>query len=178
MVAKKEKSELMRVDSTNPSAKVCFNSPTWGRLSLVAMMGRVNKYLHTYPDYAYQIVIGTDSAPKNRERLDYITAVVVHRIGAGGIYFWHRTVRGKVHTLRERMYEEALLSLEFAKLFLESAGKLGLLHLDLAIHVDIGRGGPTREMISEVVGMIRGSGFEVRIKPEAFAASKVADRHT
>ena len=141
-------------------------------------MGRINKYLHACPDYSYQIVIGTDSAPKNRERLDYITAVVVHRIGAGGIYFWHRTVRGKVHTLRDRMYEEALLSLEFAKLFLESAGKSGLLHLDLAIHVDIGRGGPTREMISEVVGMIRGSGFEVRIKPEAFAASKVADRHT
>jgi len=32
-------------------------------------------------------------------------------------------------------------------------------------------------MISEVTGMVRGSGFEVKIKPDAYGASKVADRH-
>ena len=33
-------------------------------------------------------------------------------------------------------------------------------------------------MLNEVVGMIRGSGFKVKIKPEAYGAQSVADRHT
>jgi len=32
-------------------------------------------------------------------------------------------------------------------------------------------------MIKEVIGLIRGNGFEPRIKPESFAASNVADRY-
>ena len=44
--------------------------------------------------------------------------------------------------------------------------------------MDIGRNGPTKDMIKEVVGMIKGSGYMVRIKPEAYAASTVADRYT
>ena len=49
---------------------------------------------------------------------------------------------------------------------------------DVEIHVDIGQKGPTRELIAEVVGMIRGNGFNVKTKPDAFGASSVADRHT
>jgi len=48
---------------------------------------------------------------------------------------------------------------------------------ELEIHVDIGQNGPTREMIKEIVGMIKGSGFFVKIKPEAFAAATLADKH-
>lgn len=33
-------------------------------------------------------------------------------------------------------------------------------------------------MITEVVGMIRGSGYDVKIKPQSYGASKVADRYT
>jgi predicted RNase H-related nuclease YkuK (DUF458 family) len=33
-------------------------------------------------------------------------------------------------------------------------------------------------MIKEVVGMIRGSGYEVKMKPFAYGAFVVADRHT
>jgi len=32
-------------------------------------------------------------------------------------------------------------------------------------------------MIREIVGMIKGSGFFVKIKPEAFAAATLADKH-
>ena len=50
--------------------------------------------------------------------------------------------------------------------------------LPLEIHVDVGTKGDTREMINEIVGMIRGSGYSVKTKPEAYGASNVADRHT
>ncbi|HDJ30565.1 MAG TPA: hypothetical protein ENF31_01240, partial [bacterium] len=44
------------------------------------------------------------------------------------------------------------------------------------IHADIGEEGATRDMIKEVIGLIRGNGFEAKIKPEAYVASVVADR--
>ena len=45
------------------------------------------------------------------------------------------------------------------------------------IHADVGHNGDTREMIKEVVGLIRGNGFEPKIKPESFVASGVADKY-
>jgi len=45
------------------------------------------------------------------------------------------------------------------------------------IHADIGENGATRDMIKEVTGLIRGNGFEPKIKPEAYVASTVADRY-
>ncbi len=80
--------------------------------------------------------------------------------------------------LRQRIYEEAALSLETADDFLKVFKYNGISKLDVEIHVDIGNVGETRDMISEVVGMIRGSGFVCKTKPESFGASKVADRHT
>ena len=44
------------------------------------------------------------------------------------------------------------------------------------IHADIGENGATKDMIKEVTGLIRGNGFEPKIKPESFVASTVADR--
>jgi len=46
------------------------------------------------------------------------------------------------------------------------------------IHADIGEKGATQDMIKEIVGLIRGNGFEPKIKPEAFAASIIADRYS
>jgi len=42
----------------------------------------------------------------------------------------------------------------------------------------VGEVGPTREMIKEVVGMVTGSGFVAKTKPEAYGAAVVADKHT
>ncbi|GAF87411.1 unnamed protein product, partial [marine sediment metagenome] len=42
---------------------------------------------------------------------------------------------------------------------------------------DVGENGQTKDMIKEVTGLIRGTGFEPKIKPEAYVASTVADRY-
>ena len=63
---------------------------------------------------------------------------------------------------------------EFISFFKEN----GISKYDIQIHVDIGKKGETRGLITEVVGMIRGNGYDVKIKPDSFGASKVADRHT
>lgn len=139
---------------------------------------KIINFLAKEPERKYQIVIGTDSQPHNGAGVDFVTAIVVHRIGTGGIYFWKRTVNKKHYVLRQRMYEEATLSLATAETVLALLHQDGITKYDVEIHVDIGEFGETREMINEIVGMVRGSGYAVKIKPESYAASKVADRYT
>lgn len=155
-----------------------FHSPTYGNLELEGVRARILAFLSEEPESTYQLVVGTDSQPHNSAGVDFVTTIVVHRKGHGGIYFWKRIVNKKHYVLRQRMYEEATLSLEMAETVLALLHKDGVTKYDVQIHVDIGQFGETREMITEIVGMIRGSGYDVRIKPEAYAASKVADRYT
>lgn len=154
-----------------------FNSPTYGKLTLDQVRKRIVAYMGEDPQSEYRLVIGTDSQPKESSGADFVTAIVVHRIGWGGIYFWRRTVIDKPLVMRSRIYQEATLSLETAEELLEVYKKNGIAKYDVEIHVDIGAIGPTREMIAEVVGMVRGSGYAVKTKPDAYGASKVADRH-
>lgn len=155
-----------------------FNSPTYGVLSLEEVRNKIIAYIESSPEHKYKLAIGTDSQPKNGSGVDFVTAIVVHRIGAGGIYFWKRLVEEKKMVLRNRIYQEATLSLVAAEQFLEISKNNGIAKYDLEIHVDIGEYGETREMITEIVGMVRGSGFVCKTKPDSYGASKVADRHT
>ena len=50
--------------------------------------------------------------------------------------------------------------------------------MPVEIHLDVGENGKTKELIRDIVGMITGTGFAARIKPDSFGASKVADKHT
>jgi len=163
--------------SKNEDNSEKFYSPTLGELDLSAVVGRIGEYMEAEPDYKYRLIIGTDSAGKNHSGVDFVTALVIHRLGGGAIYFWKKKY-AEIHSLRERIYHEAVLSLEFAQKFLNSLHGEEFLAYDFEIHVDIGKEGETKEMIAEVVGMIRGSGFNVKTKPESYGASSVADRHT
>lgn len=154
-----------------------FNSPTFGKLTFPEVIFRMGKYMHDEPAYKYRVIVGTDSQANGKENYDFVTAAIVHRIGGGGIYFWQRERISRQFALKERMYEEATRSMVFAQKLMERFEKEGFFGFDLEIHVDIGRIGETREVVNEVVGMIRGSGFEVKVKPEAYGASTVADRH-
>jgi len=155
-----------------------FQSPTYGSLELPQVRERILTFLSEEPENKYQLVVGTDSQPHNGAGVDFVTTIVVHRVGYGGIYFWKRIVNKKRYVLRQRMYEEATMSLEMAETVVVLLHKDGVTKYDVEIHVDIGHFGKTREMINEIVGMVRGSGYEVKIKPESYAASKIADRYT
>ncbi|MBU1110567.1 ribonuclease H-like YkuK family protein [Patescibacteria group bacterium] len=155
-----------------------FNSPTYGRLNFHGVLEKIINYINVNPEKKYRIVIGTDSQLKNSKRYDFVKAIVVHRVGSGGVYFWQRLVQNKRYVLYQRIYEEALMSLELAEKFIKAFCPNDISDYALEIHVDIGRVGETREMINEVVGMVRGQGFEVKTKPEAYGAACVADKYT
>ncbi|RLD03365.1 MAG: hypothetical protein DRI56_12620 [Chloroflexota bacterium] len=157
--------------------ELSFNSPTYGQLSFTGVLEKILAYLRKEPACRYRIIIGTDSQTKNSRRVDFVSAVVVHRVGAGGIYFWRRSVEERKYFLRQRIYEEALRSLRLAQQFISAFPGEEILGYELEIHVDIGAGGETRDMLAEIIGMVRGMGFNVRTKPESFGASSVADRY-
>ncbi|MBI4127802.1 MAG: ribonuclease H-like YkuK family protein [Parcubacteria group bacterium] len=152
-----------------------FNSPTKGILSLREVVEEVMAYLDESPDDRFILIVGSDS--QNHVGTDYVTAIVAHHVGRGGRYFWTRQHDEKNLPLRQRIYQEATRSMELAQELVKLLGERAIAH-NVEIHVDVGQNGPTREMIREVVGMIRGSGFAVKVKPEAYGAFVVADRYT
>ncbi len=155
-----------------------FNSPSCGLLDLEGVRKRILEFMGAEPEQKYQLVIGSDSQGKNGSETDFVSAIVVHRLGRGAIYFWRRIIDKKSYVLRQRIYQEATLSLLLADEFLAATKQDGISRYDVEIHVDVGKYGKTREMINEVVGMVMCSGFKVQIKPESYCASKVADRYT
>ena len=155
-----------------------LNSPSYGRLPLPVVIDKITEFMKRESDYQYRIIIGTDSQKHNSRGTDFVTALVVHRVGGGGIYFWKSYNQKRPYALKERIYEEALASLDFANNFILSLKQAPkLLEIGLEIHVDVGENGLTRDMITEVVSMIKGNGYDVKTKPQAFGASSVADRH-
>lgn len=171
-----------------------FVSPTKGSLTLEEMVRDIVNYMQEDDRFHYRIIIGTDSqvsSPPNPsqhdlkgKQVDFVNAVVAHRKGKGGRYFWRRVHR-QYHAplpLKARMFTEANFSVELAmqllgqlQFFLAEASMEYVPELE--VHIDVGHNGPTREIIKELVSLVRSSGFEPRIKPDAYVASTVADKY-
>ncbi|MBL7053493.1 MAG: ribonuclease H-like YkuK family protein [Candidatus Portnoybacteria bacterium] len=160
--------------------KDTFLSPTQGRMELTKVAKEISSYINQDSQRKYRLIVGTDS--NGDKQADFVTAIIVCRVGRGGRYFWKKTNGNKTfHTIRDRIYQEVTLSLQTAQDILgqlkSSLKPNQQLDYDFQIHIDVGQRGPTREMIKEVVGMVRGNGFKAKIKPESFAASSVADKY-
>lgn len=158
--------------------EIYFNSPTHGRLSLEEMKNKISNFIAQDKNSQYRIIIGSDSQYAGKGVYEFVSAVIIHRVGGGGIYFWRKISEKKRMSLKERIYKEAVLSLETSEKLIDFFKKNGIPKYKVQIHVDIGSGGETRELISEVTSMILSSGYDVMIKPGAVGASKVADKHT
>ncbi len=154
-----------------------FHNPTVGRLTFNEVVVSITAEMEKDPKAHYEILIGTDSS-SGPEDVDFVSAIVIHKLGKGARYFWTRTRKERVPSLRQKIWREAWMSFELAQRVLEALASFSLLQFNLEIHVDIGENGRTKEMIDGVVGMIMGSGLAVRIKPQAYAASSVADKYT
>lgn len=162
-----------------------LNSITHGEIGVEESIRFIKNFLEEKPDAQYSLVIGTDSHEKgnngNSKTIGLVTAILVHRKGFGGKYFWKRKYLSNIHSLREKIYAETLESLNFALFFVPLLRKTlnGNSPLyNLEIHIDVGEHGDTRDMIKEVVGMVTGNGFVAKTKPHAYGASYVADKHT
>ncbi|MGE5572055.1 MAG: ribonuclease H-like YkuK family protein [Bacillota bacterium] len=153
-----------------------FISPTKGKLSFNDTFKDIMSYMQEMPGIPYKLIIGTDS--QLREDACFVTAIVVHRVGKGARYYYTKERERMGRSLRQRIFYETAKSLGVASKLAEKLAKNGYGELDVEIHLDIGQNGETRDLIREIVGMVAGTGFAARIKPDSYGASKVADKHT
>ena len=157
-----------------------FFNPTKGNLKIEGVIKELFNYISQKPEKFYDIIVGCDSS--SGEEPHFPVAVVVLRVGEGGRFFLKKIKykERKFHNWKTRILEEVLLSCHLA-LFLKEKFEKQISGSDFHyqfryIHADIGENGRTKDMIKEVTGLIRGNGFEPKIKPESFVASTVADR--
>ncbi|XOB46236.1 MAG: ribonuclease H-like YkuK family protein [Candidatus Nealsonbacteria bacterium] len=170
-------------EKKNPVFGGYFYNLTKGRLKLDQVIDEILAYIESETDNFYDIIIGCDSSSEKVP--NFPVAIVVLKMGEGGRFFLKKISykNRKFHSWRERILEEVLLSCKLALLFKEKLEKRieskdkNYNYRFCYIHADIGENGGTKDMIKEVVGLIRGNGFEPKIKPEAYVASSVADRY-
>lgn len=154
-----------------------FYSPTFGRLTKKELIKTIRAFVTQEKNSSYKVIVGVDSQKNKEDQYDFVLALVIQRVGKGGIYFWKREMIHKKIVLKQRMYMEALMSLQFAEELVEFLKEVKLDKYGIEIHVDIGQNGKTKDLISEIVGMVRANGYDVKIKPDSFGASYIADRH-
>jgi len=156
-------------------------SPAGGEFGLGELARELARFMAEEAESSYRLVIGSDSQTKRwngASAVDFVTAVVIHRVGKGARYFWRKEREEKRYFLRDKIYRETMLSLEVAQVLVPELRRvLNGEKYTLEIHIDVGQAGPTREMIAEVVGMVTGNGFLAKTKPESWGASTVADKY-
>lgn len=159
-----------------------FYNPTKGNLSAEGVIEELASYILEKPEKFYDIIVGCDSSSSDEPH--FPVAVVILRVGEGGRFFLKKISyqNRKFYNWKERIRQEVFLSCELALFLRENFEKkmagLSQNHQFRYIHADVGENGLTKDMVKEVTGLIRGNGFEPKIKPESFAASVVADRFT
>lgn len=153
-----------------------FISPSKGRLSFDQVFVDIMCYVDECPDAEYRLIVGTDS--QVGDDTCFVSAIVVHRVGRGARYYYAREHERTSRGMRQRIFYEASKSLDLASQLAHKLSENGHSDMNIEIHLDVGENGRTKELIRDIVGMITGTGFEARIKPDSYGASKVADKYT
>ena len=125
------------------------------------------------------VFVGTDSQVVKNQCI-FSTAICLH--GAtdqqGGKYFFKKTKfkKSKYPTLVERITSEVQSSIQIAFEVLRFCPLL-----NIEIHVDVSPSNKkekSSKFADMLIGYAKGVGFECKIKPDAFAATTIADKHT
>ena len=125
-----------------------------------------------------RVCIGTDSQEYAKWKFATVILVIVagkDGIGKGGKIIYKTYKLPKNMQLNQRMIEEVSQSINVA---VELNDLMELYEIPMEIHADITpdpRWG-SNSALSEAVGYILGMGYDFKVKPDAWASSKAADR--
>ncbi len=116
------------------------------------------------------IHIGTDSQHCGYHT-NFVTVVAVVDPGCGGRLFYRRSKEPRSQSLAHKLFQEAELSVVAAQILSQEIAH------DIVVHVDANE--DLRHLSSKYVhalaGMVVGHGFQVRVKPDSWCATHVAD---
>ena len=118
--------------------------------------------------------VGTDSQNYSKRIETAFTSVLIaYQFGKGGTVITNRARVRMVDALRQRLLQEAMRSLEVAWFLdqrIPDQSFIGI-HLDVNASLKFKSG----QYKDELVGLIMAQGFNCLVKPDAWAATSVAD---
>ncbi|HOJ09883.1 MAG TPA: ribonuclease H-like YkuK family protein [Clostridiales bacterium] len=163
-----------------------FRSIRKDNMTISDVYDEILNFIRSDTECSYKISIGTDS--QSGTGTVFVSCILVHRVGRGAIGFLHKAqIPRPIKSLREKIYLETCASLQLAYLFdddkiqniintVKSGDKSR--GVSFEFHIDIGTKGPTKALISEMTGMVKGLSFVPKIKPDSYCASSFADKYT
>ena len=125
------------------------------------------------------IYIGTDSF-LSKNKCTFASAICLHGADrqVGGKYFFRKVsfTREKFGGLVQRITQEVQQSIEIALMVTDNVPDAEIeLHLDIS---PANKQNGTSQFADMLTGFAKGSGFNVKIKPNAWASQSVADKHS
>ena len=130
--------------------------------------------IETAKNNKLKVCIGTDSQVKGNIT-EFATVIAFLRERKGGFMFIHNEKSTNKYHIKERMLLEVSKSVEVAyelcDLFIEY-------NVEMEIHADINTNPQfkSNDALKDSMGYILGMGFNIKVKPDAFASSCCADR--
>jgi predicted RNase H-related nuclease YkuK (DUF458 family) len=120
------------------------------------------------------VYIGCDSvANKRKKNARYSVVVVVHKSSHKGARVFHNSfILPDYGILKTRLLNEVGASMEAADIVLDVLG-----HRHLEIHLDINSDPKHKSHVAlkEAIGWVQGMGYDVKAKPDSWAAYAVGD---
>jgi predicted RNase H-related nuclease YkuK (DUF458 family) len=118
------------------------------------------------------LYVGTDSHSYGSFWL-FATVICCYRPGQGGTFFTKRVKVSKndIKTLVDRLLHEAYLSIEAAQEVENLCDRRPEIHVDVATKNSL-----SSKFYTNVVSYVKGMGYEVAAKPNAWASSCIADK--
>ncbi len=124
------------------------------------------------------IFIGCDSFIKG-DKCVFASVICLHgaREQRGGRYFWHRehSTNQKYHNLPLRIFEEVAKTVNIG---LELVTRFPDANIEVHIDVSSHNRGKTYKYVDQLTGFAKSAGFNCKIKPDAWAAASIADKHS
>lgn len=167
-----------------------------------AVAKRIMEYIDpSNPDNAgashFVLVIGTDSQRHGYNQYKYSTTITVRRMidenhGKGAIYFVKNErveiighPRSKA-IIAQKIIQEAIYTVATATLIakkieteIEESENLEIIDkLNMQMHFDVSEDGGSSVALGTVRGMATGTGFDYSVKPFAWGASGVSNKHS
>jgi hypothetical protein len=123
-----------------------------------------------------RIFVGADSV-KEQKDCTFVVTVCIYNPGAGGRYYFKRFKQPtKIFpSLRARIFQEAAEAIEVT---LRLLGEIP--DAPVEIHLDVNRDKQyaTGTFSEQIVGYAKSIGVDCKIKPDSWASSDIADKHT
>lgn len=114
--------------------------------------------------------VGTDSKQRGGHT-DYVTVIAIVAPGHGGRIFYKRLRTPRARSLSHKLFQEAQLSVTVATELHQAGLQRIVVHVDA--NEDLRH--QSSKYVQALSGMVLGYGFQVRVKPDSWCATHVAD---